>query len=116
VLLLELCSLESPAGELLFEFDDEWRSLVVDGSSTAGAGTATTTGGGATTTGAGYAATGAGASDVVSLEVVVLVDCANPTPALPNSAAMPKDKAAVLNEFFTMTISVSSTDDRFIQE
>jgi hypothetical protein len=40
---------------------------------------------------------------VVSLELVELVVCANPTAALPNSTAIPKDKAAVLNEFFTMT-------------
>jgi hypothetical protein len=40
---------------------------------------------------------------VVSLELVVLEVCANPTATLPSSAAMPKDKAAVLNEFFTMT-------------
>ena len=116
MLLLEVCSLESPAGELLFELDDELCSVVVAGSTTAGAGTATTTGGGATTTGAGYTATGAGASVVVSLELVVLVDCANPTAALPNSTAIPKDKAAVLNEFFTMTISASSTDDRSTPE
>ena len=103
MLLLEVCSLESPPGELLLELDDEWCSLVVDGSSTTGAGAATTIGGGATTTGAGYTATGAGASVVVSLELVVLLVCANPTAALPNSTAIPKDKAAVLNEFFTMT-------------
>ena len=40
---------------------------------------------------------------MVSLELVVLLVCANPTAALPNSTAIPKDKAAVLNEFFTMT-------------
>ena len=40
---------------------------------------------------------------MVSLELVVLEVCANPTAALPNSTAIPKDKAAVLNEFFTMT-------------
>jgi hypothetical protein len=41
---------------------------------------------------------------VVSLELVVLlVVCADPTVTLPNSTAIPKDKAAVLNEFFTMT-------------
>jgi hypothetical protein len=40
---------------------------------------------------------------VVSLELVVLLVCANPTAALPNRTAIPKDKAAVLNEFFTMT-------------
>jgi hypothetical protein len=61
VLLLEVCSLESPPGELSLELDDEWCSLVVAGSSTTGAGAATTIGGGATTTGAGYAATGGGA-------------------------------------------------------
>ncbi len=117
MLLLEVCSLESPAGELLLELDDELCSVVVAGSTTAGPGTATTIGGGgATTTGAGYTATGAGASVVVSLELVVLVDCANPTAALPNSTAIPKDKAVVLNEFFTMTISVSSTDDRFMPD
>ena len=115
MLLLEVCSLESPAGELLVELDDELCSLVVAGSTTA-AGTATTIGGGATTTGAGYTATGAGASVVVSLELVVLVVCANPTAALPNSTAIPKDNAAVLKEFFTMTISASSTDDRSTPE
>jgi hypothetical protein len=63
VLLLEVCSLESPPGELLLELDAEWCSLVVAGSTTtgAGAGAATTIGGGATTTGAGYTATGGGA-------------------------------------------------------
>ena len=40
MLLLEVCSLESPPGELLLELDDEWCSLVVDGSSTTGAGAA----------------------------------------------------------------------------
>ena len=40
---------------------------------------------------------------MVSLELVLLVVCANPIAALPNSTAIPKDKAAVLNEFFTMT-------------
>jgi hypothetical protein len=116
VLLLEVCSLESPLGELLLELDAEWCSLVVDGSTTIGAGAATTIGGGATTTGAGYTATGGGAAVVVSLELVVLVDCANPTATLPNSTAIPKDKAAVFNECFTMTISVSSADDRSTPE
>jgi hypothetical protein len=116
VLLLEVCSLESPLGELLLELDDEWCSLLVDGSTTTGAGAATTIGAGATTTGAGYTATGAGASVVVSLELVVLEVCANPIATLPNRTAIPKDKATVLNEFFTMTISVSSTDDRSITE
>jgi hypothetical protein len=102
VLLLEVCSLESLPGALLLELDDEWCSLLVDGSTTTGAGAATTIGGGGTTTGAGYTATG-GASVVVWLELVVLLVWANPTAALPNSTAIPKDKAAVLNEFFTMT-------------
>jgi len=61
VLLLEVCSLESPLGELLLELDAEWCSVVVAGSTTIGAGAATTIGGGATTTGAGYTATGGGA-------------------------------------------------------
>jgi hypothetical protein len=103
VLLLEVCSLELPAGELSLEVDDDECSLVVAGATTIGAGAATTIGGGATTTGAGYTATAGGAAVVVSLELVVLVVCANPTATLPNSTATPKDKAAVLNEFFTMT-------------
>jgi len=73
VLLLEVCSLESPPGELLLELDAEWCSLVVAGATTSGTGAATTIGGGATTTGAGYTATGGGAAVVVSLELVVLV-------------------------------------------
>jgi hypothetical protein len=48
--------------------------------------------------------------------LVVLVVSANPTATLPNSTAIPKDKAAVLNEFFTMTISVSSSNDRSTPE
>jgi hypothetical protein len=117
VLLLEVCSLESPLGELLLELDAEWCSVVVDGSTTTGAGAATTIGGGgATTTGAAYTATGGGAEVVVSVELVLLVVWANPTATLPNSTAIPKDKAAVLNESFTMTISVRSTDDRSIPE
>jgi hypothetical protein len=116
VLLLEVCSLESPLGELLLELEAEWCSLVVAGARTIGAGAATTIGAGATTTGAGYTATGGGAEVVVSLELVVLVVCANPTATLPNRTARPKDKAAVLNECFTMIISVSSTDDRSTPE
>jgi hypothetical protein len=119
VLLLELCSLEFPLGELLLELDAEWCSVVVVGASTIGAGAATTIGGGgATTTGTGYTATtgGAGAAVVVSLELVVLLVCAKPTATLPNNTAIPRDKAAVLNEFFTMTISASSSDDRSIPE
>ncbi len=118
VLLLEVCSLELPLGELSLEVDAEWCSLVVSGATTIGAGAATTIGGaGATTTGAGYAATtgGAGATFVVSLELVVLEVCANPTAAIPNNIAIPKDKAAIF-KCFTMTISVSSTDDKSIPE
>jgi hypothetical protein len=72
VVLVEECSLDSPLGESLVEFDDEC-SVVVSGATGAGA---TTTAGGATTIGAGYIATGAGAEVVVSLvrfEVVVSV-------------------------------------------
>ena len=117
MLLLEVCSLESPLGELLLELDAEWCSLVVAGATTIGAGAATTIGAGATTTGAGYTATtgGAGGEVVVSLELVVLVVCANPTAAIPNSIAIPKDKAAVF-KCFIMTISVSSTDDKSTPE
>lgn len=118
MLLLEVCSLESPLGELLLELEVEWCSVVVSGATITGAGAATTIGGaGATTTGAGYTATtgGAGATFVVSLELVVLVVCANPTATLPSSTAIPREKAAGF-KCFTMTISVSSTDDRSTPE
>jgi hypothetical protein len=115
VLLLELCSLESPLGELSLELDAEWCSLVVSGATTIGAGAATTIGAGATTTGAGYTATtgGAGATFVVSLELVVLEVCANPTATIPNNSTIPM---AAVFKCFTMTISVSPTDDRSIPE
>jgi hypothetical protein len=103
VLLLELCSLVLPLGELSLDDDERCSLVVVDGSATTiGAGAATTIGGaGATTTGAGYTATGAGAEVVVWLLVLELsVLSANPTAALPNSAATPKAKAAVFNECF----------------
>lgn len=48
---------------------------------------------------------GAGAAVVVSLvlfELVVSVVAANPTATLPNSIAIPTDKAAAFNECFTM--------------
>jgi hypothetical protein len=97
--VLEVCSLELPPGELLLVDDDEC-SVVAAGATSAGT---TTTGAGATTTGAGYIATaGAGAAVVVELDEVVSVVCANPTPTLPNSAAMPRARAAVLSECFTM--------------
>jgi hypothetical protein len=98
VVVLDECSLESPIGEPVCE-DDDLCSVVVDGASTAGA---TTTGAGATTTGAGYATTAGGAEVVVSLELVVSELSANTTPTLPNSTAMPKDKAAVFKECITM--------------
>lgn len=97
-MVLDECSLELPTGEPFSE-DDDRRSVVVDGASTAGA---TTTGAGATTTGAGYATTAAGAEVVVSLELEVSELSANTRPTLPNSTAMPKDKAAVFRECFTM--------------
>ncbi len=66
-----------------------------------GATGATTTGAGATTTGAAYTTAGAGAVVVVVVfELVVSVESANAIGTLPNRAAMPKDKAAVLNEYF----------------
>jgi len=110
VLVLELCSLVLPLGELSLDDDERCSVVVVAGSATTtGAGSATTIGGGAattigagaTTTGAGYTATGAGAEVVVSLvELVLSVLSANPTAALPNSTATPKAKAAVFNECF----------------
>jgi hypothetical protein len=103
VLLLELCSLVLPLGELSLDDDERCSLLVVAGSATTtGAGAATTMGGGgATTIGAGYTATGPGAEVVVWLVVLELsVLSANPTAVLPNSTATPKAKAAVLNECF----------------
>jgi hypothetical protein len=118
VLVLELCSLVLPLGELSLDDDELCSLVVVDGSvtttgagsattigagaaTTTGTGAATTIGAGATTTGAGYTLTGAGAEVVVSLvEVVLSVLSANPTAALPNSTATPKAKAAVFNECF----------------
>ena len=110
MLVLELCSLVLPLGELSVDDDERCSVVVVDGSATtigAGAATtiggagATTTGAGYTATGAGYTATGAGAEVVVWLvELVVSVLSANPTAALPNSAATPKANAAVFNECF----------------
>jgi hypothetical protein len=58
-------------------------------------------GGGATTTGAAYT-TGAGAEVVVVVFEVVSLDWANAMGTLPNSTAIPKDKATVFNECFTM--------------
>jgi hypothetical protein len=79
---------------------------VVEGSSTT-AGAATTIGGGGAITGAAYTTAGAGTEVVVSLfELVVSVDCANPTVTLPNSTATPNDRAAVLNECFIIVLSV----------
>jgi hypothetical protein len=73
----------------------------VEGTTIAGA--ATTIGGGGAITGAAYTTAGAGAEVVVSVfELEVLLDCANPTPALQNSTATPNDRAAVLNECFTI--------------
>lgn len=106
MLLLELCSLVLPLGELSLDDDERCSLVVVDGSAgsatTTGAGAAMTiAGGGATTIGAGYTATGAGAVVVVSLVVLELsVLSANPTAVLPNSAATPRAKAAVLNVCF----------------
>ena len=79
-------------------------SVVVAGAATTMGGAITTAGGGATTIGAAYATAGAGAEVVVSLllELVESVVCANPTAALPNSTATPKDSAAVFNECFTI--------------
>lgn len=106
VLVLEECSLEVPLGELSFELEDDDECSVVVGGET-GAGATTTAAGGAITTGAGYTVTtaGAGAAVVVSLvlfELVVSVVAANPMAALPNSAAIPKHTAAVVDECFTM--------------
>jgi hypothetical protein len=102
VLLLELCSLELPLGELSLDDDERCSLVVVAGSATTtGAGAATTIGGGATTTGAGYTATGPGAEVVVWLvELVLSVLSAYPTATLPKSTATPKAKAAVFNECF----------------
>ena len=99
MVLFEECSLELPLGEPVFELeDDDECSVVVGGATTTGAG-ATTTGAGATITGAGYTATAAGAGAVavfvVWLEVVVSVVSAKLTATLPNSSAIPKDRAAV---------------------
>ena len=104
--MVELCDecslLESPLGELSFEFedDDECSLVVVEGA--IGAGT-TITGAGATTTGAAYTTAGPGAAAVVDsvvVELVVSVESAKATGTLPNRIAIPKDKAAVFNEFF----------------
>ena len=105
VLVLEVCSLELPLGELSLD-DDEWFSVaVVAGTTTAGA--ATTIGGGGAITGAAYTTAGAGAEVVVSLfELVVSVVCAKPTATLPNSTATPNDRAAVLSECFIVVLSV----------
>jgi hypothetical protein len=102
VVLFEVCSLVLPLGELSLDVVDDECSLVVGGGATTiGAGAATTIGAGATTTGAAYATAGAGAEVVVWLvELVVSVLCANPTDTLPNSTAIPNDKAEVLNECF----------------
>ena len=99
VLVLAECSvLEEPLGELSFEFDDDDECSVVVVAGGAGAGT-TTTRGGATTTGAAYTTAGAGgAVVVVELELVVSVESASTKDTLPNSAAMPKDRATVFNE------------------
>src|SRR5208282_3771169 len=99
VVVLEECSLELLLGQPLFELEDDVVCSVV----VAGAG-ATTTGTGAYTTGAGYTVTtaGAGAVEVVVSLVVVSELWANPTPTVPNSTAIPKDKAAVLKECFTI--------------
>ena len=77
--------------------------VVVAGS----AGAATTKGGGATTTGTGAAYTTAGAGAEVVVSVVELEEsvlCANPTPALPSSAAILRDTAAVFNRCFTVIL------------
>jgi len=76
----------------------------VDVTGCIGAG-ATTTGAGATTTGAAYTMAGGGDEVVVvslDLELEVSVESANATEP-PKSIAIPKDKAAVLNENFMMT-------------
>ena len=102
------CSLESPLGEASFEFevDEECSWVVVDGATAAGA---TTTGTGAMTTAGAAITIGAGASAgvvvvvwlvVFELEVSVVSVAANPTPA--NSTAIPRDRAAVLSECFTI--------------
>jgi len=91
-----------PFGELSFEFedDDEWSVVVVMD----GAIGATATGAGATTTGAAYTTAGADAAVELSVvvELVVSVESANATGTPTNSIAMPKDKAAVFNEYFMM--------------
>ena len=122
MLLLELCSLVLPLGEFSVDDDERCSLVVVDGSAgsatTTGAGAATTIGGGgATTTGTGYTATGAGAVVVVSLvELVLSVLSANPTAALPNSAATPKAKAAVFNECFINESPLVLSNDAFDSE
>jgi hypothetical protein len=110
VLVLELCSLVLPLGELSVD-DDERCSLVVV------AGSATTIGAGAATTGAGYTATGAGADVVVWLvELVVSVLSAYPTATLPNSTATPKAKAALFNECFIHESPLVLSNDAFDSE
>lgn len=73
VVLLDECSLESPLGEVLVEFDDDECSVVVAGATTT-AGASTTTGGaGATTTAGAGATTTAGAGSEVVVWLVELV-------------------------------------------
>jgi hypothetical protein len=105
--LVECSLLESPLGALSFEFEDEDERSVVD---TVGAIGATTTGAGATTTGAAYTTAGGGGAEVVVVEfdVVVSVESANAIGTLANSAAIPIDKAAVLNECFKIISPVIS--------
>jgi hypothetical protein len=112
--LVELCEecslLELLSGELSFEFedDDEWSVVVVDGAIGA-----TTTGTGATTTGAAYTTAGAGATVELSVvvELEVSVESANATGTPANNIAMPKDKAAVFNEYFMMMSPLLLSDD-----
>jgi hypothetical protein len=108
VLVREECSLlESPLGELSFEFEeDDECSLVVElGAIGAGA---TYAGTGATTTGATYTTAGAGGDELVvvsvDLKLDVSVESAKAT-APPKSIPIPKDKTAVINECFTMIAS-----------
>jgi hypothetical protein len=118
VLVLELCSLVLPLGELSVDDDERCSLVVVAGSATTiGAGAATTIGAGATTTGAGYTATGAGADVVVWLvELVVSVLSAYPTATLPNSTATPKAKAALFNECFIHESPLVLSNDAFDSE
>ena len=101
--MLEECSLlESPLGALLLDDEDDESRSVVLGAGAIGA--TTTAAGAATTTGAAYTTAGAGADAVVVVvfELVVSVESAKAIEALPNSAAIPRAKVAVFNEYFIM--------------